>query len=312
LGVLYIVSAEEAVGKTAISAGVAINLLNAGKKVGFLKPQVAEKIQSDGDINFMRKVLGLTDLVNAPDVVKGRDVVLVEALLGKKPGDTVSQDTFGAAKSMKAKAIAVEAYSGEPSKYIDLYRGFGENLLGVVINKVPQSQLKRVKEEAAAQFGAAGIKVLGTVPENRALLAITVGELAESIKGKILNNADKAGEPVENYMLGAMVVDSGPDYFGRKINKAAVIRQDRPDMQLAALETPTSCLVLSGSSQPPIYNVLNKAESKGVPVITTETAIPDIIASIDNTIMNTRLRQEKKLVKLAEIVKQNLDMKVFG
>ena len=63
-------------------------------------------------------------------------------------------------------------------------------------------------------------------------------------------------------MLGAMVVDSGLDYFGRKSNKAAIIQQDRPDMQLAALETPTSCLVLSGSSQPPIYSVLQKAESQ--------------------------------------------------
>jgi len=311
LGVLYIVSAEEAVGKTAISAGIAVNLLNAGKKVGFLKPQVFET-HSDGDIGFMRKVLGLSDLVNAPDLIKGRDIVLVEATLGKKPGDATSKETYGAAKSMKARAIAVEAYSGEPSKYIDLYQGFGESLLGVIINKVPQSQLKRVKEEAAAQFGAAGIKVLGVVPENRFLLAITIGELAESIQGKILNNADKAGELVENYMLGALVIDSGPAYFGRKINKAAVIRQDRPDMQLAALETPTNCLVLSGSSQAPIYNVLSKAESKGVPIITTETAVPDIIASIENTLMKTRLHQEKKLVKLAEIVKQNLDMKVFG
>ncbi len=142
------------------------------------------------------------------------------------------------------------------------------------MNKVPQSQLKRVKEEATAQFGAAGIKVLGVIPENRVLLAITVGELAECIQGKILNNAEKSGELVENYMLGAMVVDSGLDYFGRKSNKAAIIRQDRPDMQLAALETPTKCLVLSGSNQPPIYNVLNKAESKGIPIITTETAVP--------------------------------------
>jgi hypothetical protein len=177
---------------------------------------------------------------------------------------------------------------------------------------VPQTQLKLVKEAATAQFGAAGIKVLGTVPENRFLLALTVSELAESIQGKILNNADKAGELVENYMLGAMVVDSGPAYFGRKINKAAVIRQDRPDMQLAALETPTNCLVLSGSSQPPLYNVLSKAESKGVPVIATETAVPDIVARIENTLLHTRLRQEKKLAKLAEIVKQNLDLKVFG
>ncbi len=312
MGVLYIVSAEEGAGKTAICAGLAINLLNAGKKVGYLKPQAAEKGQADGDIDFMRKVLGLSDVVNAPDVIKGRDIVLVEARLGQSAGDTVSKATYGAAKEMKAKAIAVEAYSGQTSRFVDVYQGFGESLLGVVLNKVPQSQLKRVREEATAQFSKSGIKVLGVVPENRVLLAITVGELAESIQGKILNSAERSGELVENYMLGAMVVDSGLDYFGRKSNKAAVIRQDRPDMQLAALETPTKCLVLSGSSQPPVYNVLHKAESKGIPIITTETNISDIVTSIENALMKTRFNQEKKLAKLAEIVKQNLDLKAIG
>ena len=312
MGVLYIVSVEEAAGKTAICAGMAINLLNAGKKVGYLKPQAAGKGMADGDIAFMRNTLGLTDVVNAPDIVEGRDIVLVEARLGAKAGDAASKDAYGAAREMKAEVIAVEAYSGQPSKYTALYKGFGENFLGVVINKVPQSQLKKAKEEAAKQYGAAGVKLLGVIPENRILLAITVGELAESIQGKIINNAENSGELVENYMLGAMVVDSGLDYFGRKSNKAAVIKQDRPDMQLAALETSTNCLVLCGSNKPPVYNVLNKAESKGIPIITTETGVNDIVTNIENTLLKTRLNQEKKLAKLGEIVKQNLDMKVFG
>jgi len=312
LGVLYIVSAEEGAGKTAICAGLAINLLNAGKKVGYLKPQAAENGQADGDIDFMRKVLGLSDVVNAPDVIKGRDIVLVEARLGQSISDAASKATYGAAKEMKAKAIAVESYSGQTSRFVDVYQGFGESLLGVVLNKVPQSQLKRVREEATAQFSKSGIKVLGAIPENRVLLAITVGELAECLQGKILNSAERSGELVENYMLGAMVVDSGLDYFGRKSNKAAVIRQDRPDMQLAALETPTKCLVLAGSSQPPVYNVLHKAESRGIPIITTETNISDIVTSIENALMKTRFNQEKKLAKLAEIVKQNLDLKAIG
>jgi BioD-like phosphotransacetylase family protein len=312
LGVLYIVSAEEAAGKTAICAGLAINLLNAGKKVGYLKPQVAEKGQADGDIDFMKKVLGQSDAVNAPDVIQGRDIVLVEARLGISAEDAASKDTYGAAREMKARAIAVEAYIGQASKFTDVYKGFGESLLGVVLNKVPQNVLKGVRDEATKQFGAAWIKVLGVIPENRVLLAITVGELADAIQGKILNSAEKSGELVENYMLGAMVVDSGLDYFGRKSNKAAVIRQDRPDMQLAALETPTKCLVLSGNSQPPVYNVLYKAESRGIPIIATETNISDIVTSIENALMKTRLNQEKKLTRLAEIVKQNLDMKAIG
>jgi len=155
--------------------------------------------------------------------------------------------------------------------------------------------------------------VLGVIPENRVLLAITVGEMAESLQGKILNNAEKSVDLVENFMLGAMVVDSGLDYFGRKSRKAAIIRHDRPDMQLAALETSTACLVLSGSpDKPPVYNVLYKAESRGIPIIATGTAVNDIVTIIEGTLLKTRLNQEKKLGKLAEVVKQNLDIKALA
>jgi BioD-like phosphotransacetylase family protein len=109
-----------------------------------------------------------------------------------------------------------------------------------------------------------------------------------------------------------MVVDSGLNYFGRKNQKAAIIRQDRPDMQLAALETSTACLVLSGSKEPPIYNVLNKAAEKNIPIISTGTAVTDIVTGVEKALSPLKLNQEQKLTKLGEIVRQNLDMKIFG
>ena len=312
---LYVVSAEEAAGKTLVCAGLGSSLLSEGKKVGFLKPVSAEKSNTDSDAAFMKQVLDLSEAVESlcppvgdvkkikeavDKVSKDKDVIIVEGVIGQSADET--------AKALNAKVIAVEAYSGQASRFIDSYKGFGESLLGVVLNKVPESQLKRASDEASAQFGAAGINVLGVLPENRVLFAITVGELAENIQGKILNNAEKSAELVENFMLGAMVVDSGLDYFGRKSNKAAVVRQDRPDMQLAALETSTRCLILSGSNQPPIYSVLQKAENQGIPIISTENTTVDIVTSIEEALNKGRFNHEKKLPKLAEIVKQHLDL----
>ncbi len=310
MGVIYLVSAEAAAGKTAICAGLGKYLSGEGKKVGYLKPLTSG--ENDTDVAFIRSVLGIADVVNAPDIIQGRDVVLVEGMIGPKAADSSSQAAYGAVKEMKAKVIAVEAYTGQASGYIDGYLGFGDSLAGVIINKIPPSQLEKTAEKTKIEFEAAGIAVLGLIPENRSLLAITVGELAESICGKILNNTDKSDELVENYMLGAMVVDSGLDYFGRKTNKAAVIRQDRPDMQLAALETSTRCLVLSGNGAEPVYNVLQKAEINGIPVITTECATVDIIDIIEESLAKARFHQEKKLTVLVEMIKQNVDLKVFA
>ena len=113
-------------------------------------------------------------------------------------------------------------------------------------------------------------------------------------------------------MLGAMVVDSGLEYFGRKINKAAVIRLDRPDMQLAALETSTRCLILSGGTATPPYTVLQKAEIKGIPIIATECSTGDVIEFVEESLVNARCNQEKKIPALAEMIKQNVNLNVFS
>jgi BioD-like phosphotransacetylase family protein len=309
LGVLFIVSAEAAAGKTALCAGLAINFSNDGGKVGYLKTQD----NSGGDIAFMKQIPGV-DIVTKADFNK-YDIVLMEGRVGKSTSDEASEAAYTAAKETKAKVIAVETYSGRASDYSGIYQGFGKNFLGVVLNKVPQSQVKNTRDEAGVRLEKDGIKLLGIIPENRVLLAITIGELAEKIGGKILNNEKKAAELVENYMLGALVVDSGLDYFGRKSRKAAIVRHDRPDMQLAALETATVCLVLGGGDPDklgPIPSVLFKAEKSGIPIIATGIALNDIVTIIDGALINTRLNQTKKVDKMAETVRQNLDIKALA
>jgi BioD-like phosphotransacetylase family protein len=306
LGVLFIVSAEIAAGKTALCAGLAVNFLNDGMKVGYLKSPAG----ADGDTAFMKQIPGL-DIVSEAGLA-GFDIVLAEGRIGTSLDDEASQTAFKTAQKMKADVIAVEAYSGENTRFINVYKGFGRSFLGVVVNKAPAGQLKRVRDETGARLAADGIKLLGVIPESRVLLAVTVGELAASLKGKILNHPEQSYELVENYMLGALVVDSGLDYFQRKARKAAIIRHDRPDMQLAALETSTACLVLGGSEKPPIANVLYKAESRGIPIIATDTAVGDIVATIEDTILKTGMNQAGKLPRLAEAVGQNLDVKALA
>ena len=132
---------------------------------------------------------------------------------------------------------------------------------------------------------------------------MTVAELAGSIEGKIVNDDDKSAELVENFMLGALTVDSGLDYFGRKADKAVVVGAGRPDMQLAALETPTRCLVISGDGEP-TYTVLKSAREKGIPIIVTGGDTAYVIDSLERALGMTRFNQENKLPRLDEVIEQ--------
>ncbi len=327
---LYVTSLQGGVGKTAICAGLGKHLLGDGKKIGFFKPLIADTKEPpiegiDSDAAFMKHIFALkepaerlcpviSDGSNLSSRIKeayarvsrGKDVVIIEGI-GEQ-----SQACYKIVEILQARIIILEGYSQElPGiEVTNRYKDFGEYLLGVVLNRVPRSQLERVRDEMSALFNAAGINILGVLPEDRVLFTLTIGELAEHIQGEILNCAEQSVELVENFMLGAMVVDPGPEYFSRKANKAVVVRGERPDMQLAALETPTRCLVLSGNTAP-TPAVSYRAEEKKVPIILAKEDVAAIVTSIEDALDKARLNQEKKLPKLTEIMEQHFNFQAL-
>ena len=330
MAALYVTSLQAGVGKTAVCAGLASHLQGAGKKVGFFKPVVADikgpdKVAIDSDAEFMKSVLGLSEPVESlcpvigrdelvskikpayARVSRGKDVVIVEGVWRLRPGAKPVEASYEVVKALEAKVIIVEPYSTEldGARLAVKYRDFGEHLLGIVVNKVPKKRLGQVSEQLSR---TGEVAILGVLPEDRVLFGLTVGELAENIGGEILNHAEKSGEVVESFMLGAMVVDAGPDYFGRKANKAAVVRSQRPDMQLAALETSTRCLVLSGGVAP-TYPVITSAEEKGIPIILAQGNTDSIVNSLELALGKPRFNQEKKLPRLVEIIEKYFNFK---
>lgn len=321
MAALYITSPQAGAGKTLVCAGLGRHLKGKGRKVGFFKPLVAaiKSKPADSDTAFMKRILSLKEpleelcpVIGGEGKVKtayakaarGKDIVIIEGVWRQRPGGKAAEASYEIAKALEAKVIVVEGYSPDLFKtnLADKYKGFGADLLGVVINKVPLSRM-----EAVRGLGGA---VVGVIPEDRTLLSLSVAELAELVEGKIVNDAAGSAELVESYMLGALSVDSGLDYFGRKANKAVVVRGERPDMQLAALETSTRCLVISGDGSP-IYAVLKGAEDKGIPVIVTEVDTASVVDSLEQALGMTKFNQEKKLPRLAEIMKQHFDFKAL-
>ncbi|MFC2021914.1 DRTGG domain-containing protein [Chloroflexota bacterium] len=321
---LYVTSLENGGGKTTVCAGLGKHLLSNGKKIGFFKPVIADSKNpptegADSDAAFIKHLFALEEPVDLlcpvfseesnlrsrlkeayDKVSQGRDVVIVEGISHQ------SQVSHDIVETLDARVIIVEGYSKEPLKAINSYKNFGKYLLGVVLNKVLSSQVERVRGETSTQLDKAGVNILGVLPEDRALFALTIGELAEHIQGEILSGAEKSAELVENVMLGAMSVDPGPEYFGRKANKAVVVKSERPDMQLAALETSTRCLVLTGNTAPKPA-VLFQAEEKKVPIILARDDITTIVRNIEDALGKTRFSQENKLTKLTEVMGQHFD-----
>ncbi len=103
-----------------------------------------------------------------------------------------------------------------------------------------------------------------------------VDEIAKTVEGEIVLLPEKAGEMAESLMLGAISPESAINYFQKKVGKAVISAGDRPDIQLAALETSTACLIITDGQKPrPIVRA--RAEDQGVPLIVT--ALGTILAA---------------------------------
>ncbi len=312
---LYITSLDKGTGKTAICAGLGKHLRADGKKIGYLKPNINKNSEEviDSDAWFIKQLFNLeesTDLIcpvigdesNPAQEIKevyarvsqGKDVIIIEGVYDQS-----------IAEALAAKVIVVESDSKKLLKAgASRYKDLADNLLGVVLNKVPSSQVERVHSELSAQPDEARVNILGVLPEDRTLFTLTIGELAEHIQGEILNCPEKTTELAENFMLGAMCVDPGPEYFGRKDNKVVVVRGERPDMQLAALETSTKGLILSGN-RTPTPDVLSRAKTKEIPIILAQQDdTTSIVTSIEDALSKTGFHHENKLPKLTEIMEQ--------
>jgi len=334
LAALYVTSLTEGTGKTTICTGLAKHYLGDGKKIGFFKPIIADiknpPEASDKDAGFIKRILSLeepleylcpvsSDRDNLANSIKeyytrvahNKDLVIIEGVWRQRPGANPSNACYEIVEALDARVIFIENYSAEASKekLINIYKDFGEYALGVIVNKVPLNRLASVSTDS--QFSEAGINILGALPEDRTLFSLSVGEIAENLQGEILNSVEKSDDLVENFMLGATIVDSGPEYFSRKVNKAVVVKSERPDMQMAALETSTKCLITDKNTTL-IPTVKERAKDKNVPIIIANGDNMTTVRAIEKALDKARFNNKKKLTKITEIMENHFSFQALS
>jgi hypothetical protein len=156
----------------------------------------------------------------------------------------------------------------------------GERLRGVILNRLPPESIDFIKRYFVPFLEGKGVKVWGLVPANPRLSSLTVGEIKDVLSGKLVCCEDRAGEAVENFMVGAMSVESALRYFRAQAGKAVITGGDRSDIQLAALETPTRVLILTGGMNPDT-SVVFTARSKRVPIMVVSDDTMTVVSKMD-------------------------------
>jgi len=94
------------------------------------------------------------------------------------------------------------------------------------------------------------------------------------------------------------------EFFRRRRNMAVVTGADRTDIQLAALEASTQCLILSGAGEP-LPQLISRAEELEVPVLKVDHDTLTTVEVIDAAIGHVRLHEAVKATYAIRLVEEN-------
>ncbi len=340
---LYITSGETFSGKSAMCVGLGVRFRKDNLKVGYMKPvnvntQIVEGLPFDEDVAFAKQVFDMPEPIDlvcpvaltpakleqqlrGPEVnyesrlqeafarvSAGRDVMVLEGGRSLREGYIAGLPPLRVVELVDAQVLGVLRWDESlmVDRALTAQNYFKDRLMGVVINSTSRAQMEYVQDVVVSYLTRHGLKTFGVLPKDQLLLAPSVRELAEGLHAEILCAADRVDELVEHMLVGAMSVDSALSYFRRKPNKAVITGGDRADIALAALETSTRCLILTGHLFPSPA-VLNRAEELRVPVLLCNLDTLSAVDVIDEYFGRSRFQQPQKIQRFTALLEEHLN-----
>jgi hypothetical protein len=255
-------------------------------------------------------------------LAKDTDLMLIESGMNWEQGYAIGLSAANLAHLLDTRVLLVMNY--EPYLYIDgaifAHDRLEGHLAGVIVNRVPPGLIEKIRGQMDRIMQRYDIPVVGILPEDRILYSISVEEIAEILGGEILEDFEQGySEPIEtqeieekfpsrerkelieNFSIGAMNVEQALTYFRRIPRKAVITGGDRADIQLAALETDTVALILTGNLYPaPV--VQTQAALQHVPIILVSENTMQTVRRINEVLGPIRIRDERQIERLRQMV----------
>ena len=213
------------------------------------------------------------------------------------------------ADSIDASILLVTSYDplAMVGSLLTAKKFLGDHLLGILINDIPPAELEITTQTVKPYLEKQGIPVLGMIPKDRILNSISVKEIATRLDAKVLCCEEHLDWMVESLSIGAMNVNSALGYFRQRDNMAVVTGGDRAELQMAALETSTHCLILTGHI-PPKDLIIERAESLDIPILSVNTDTLTTVEVVDSAFGKVPIYEDIKVRQIQSLMQQHFDL----
>lgn len=291
--VLLVASLRPLVGKTAVSVAIAQRFQQDGYRLALARLAAAEPDEAAQADARCFAFLSLSaekgdhplSLDEVAELVKGSsssdDVFIVEVPAGSPVGEAVR--TLGGVVVLVERSADLTV-----DKVAALQKEVGQAFAGLVLTAVPQARTAAIADTLVQK----GVPTLALLPEDRLLSSPSIGEVAQALQAEMLFADGRTEEVVERLTIASISADPGQAYFARFGRQAVVVRCDKPDLQLAALNADSRCLILSGGQMPLTY-VGERAEAEGVPLLITEKGTVATVQALEDLFLNSRFGPQK-------------------
>jgi BioD-like phosphotransacetylase family protein len=102
-------------------------------------------------------------------------------------------------------------------------------------------------------------------------------------------------------------MDSGAGYFGRFEHQAVITRAGRPDIQMASLMQATSCLILTGGTEPTDY-IKAEALQRDIPMILVQGNTLATAEALSGLLQRSYPPSRQKIERFTALMQQELDL----
>jgi len=338
---LLIGSAEAYSGKSAVVLGIAHRLQQRGLDISYGKPigtcPSEQNDSVDEDVRFIAQTLKLSDdrltptflslnsdttgqrlrqedttnyvqLLKDEPLAPAIDLAILEGPGTLHEGQLFDLSVPKIALALDANVLLVCRYHSDlvVDSLLAAKQQLGDRLTGILINDVPHTHRDLVESTICPFLEAHGIPVLAVLPSSDLLRSVSVAQLVHQLKAEVLCCPERMDLLVESLKIGAMNVNSALKYFRKARNMAVVTGGDRTDLQLAALESSTHCLILTGQI-PPTQEIVSRAEELEVPILAVDLDTLSTVEVVDRAFGQVRLHEPVKVAHVQHMMAKHFD-----
>ena len=246
------------------------------------------------------------------DVSGGKEIIFVECGEDLACGAFAWLDAVSVARAVKGELIVVAG--GDDASIMDDLTFLGGNVKlpegmfrGVIINKV--ENIEDFRTTCTGPIGDMGLDILGVIPFESGLTYLTGRVVAERLFAKIIAGEQGLDNPVRGIFIAAMTAHALQESpaFKKERDKLVITAGDRNDLIIAAMDSATTCIVITNNIMPATH-VISKADERGIPLVLVAEETFQTAGQIESIVPTVTPHDTRKLELLAELVKTHVDM----